>query len=350
MDGSILETLEYESHWTKGLIETANKDLRKRLPQILKDSEVPASQVESVKVELEEEQAPKPEPQPEKQNQAPAAKNADKEKDKPKAQDATEGEAKAIAAKRARKTKKRAGILELRVTPRVVTRDFHYEGEIRGALRTIALQRAAALSANLRWYPAAHFTQEFWANIGLTLGYEHMFGVSSYMDARPFPTESSAYDIGTRVRLPVLDLLEFGLGFGYGRHQFIIAEDYVPDTDYHYLRLNADASLRVSYFAAGLGLGTRMLLKTGQLATEEWFPRSSVATVFGSGYADGSAYDAEIWGAFVPVDQLYILIGARWLRYSVNLNSREGDINPNGVAARAVDTNLSLFGGLELRL
>ena len=63
-----------------------------------------------------------------------------------------------------------------------------------------SLQRAAALNGSLRWYPGAHFTDDFGAHIGLALSYEHMFPVRSYMDNRAFLTESSAYEIGARAR------------------------------------------------------------------------------------------------------------------------------------------------------
>ncbi|MCA9597597.1 MAG: hypothetical protein KC776_29990 [Myxococcales bacterium] len=230
--------------------------------------------------------------------------------------------------------------LEIGAGMRAFSRNFRYTDDLFDSLRSYKLSAAPAAFVWLRWYPAAHFTDSFAANIGLAGGFEQGFALKSKVSGGKDLTSSMrSWYGGLRVRVP-FELNELGVQASYGRHSFTVDDDpqnpLVPDVDYQYVRLGLDGRVRVSKVTLGAHFGYRYLLGTGDLESDAWFPN-----------ATGGGVDAGLMGGYEVVSGLSIVAGFDFRRYFFSLKPDAGAAR---VAGGALDEYLSGWGGLMYRI
>ncbi|MEO1335055.1 MAG: hypothetical protein AAFV29_05410 [Myxococcota bacterium] len=212
------------------------------------------------------------------------------------------------------------------------SRDYSYNDDVFQALRPYELSGAPAITADVRWYPAGHFTDGILQHIGIDARLRYLVGVSSE-DSEGNQFDTGSFDVfgSLRGRLP-FGAHEAGLALGFGTHSFDVdlPEDgpALPAVNYSYLRIGADsrfslpASLEL-YFGAGF----RQVLSSGDVSTDVWFPNASQAGV-----------DAQLALGWSFYDNLELRLGAEYTRYFFSLNPEVGD---NPVAGGALDQYIS---------
>lgn len=230
--------------------------------------------------------------------------------------------------------------LELLAGMRAFSRNYRYSDDLFDALRSYELGAAPAAMANLRWYPAAHFSRGGAANIGLYGSYETGFALKSKVSGgEELSTRMQEWQAGLRYRLPI-DAHEVGFSLGYGSHSFEIEDDpaapLVPDVNYTFIRAGVDARVLVSVIMLRAHLGHRFLLDTGELGSASWFPNAS-----------GGAVDAGFSVGYSIIDNLSLVAGFDFRRYYLSFDPQPGDPN---IAGGASDEYLSGWGGLLVLL
>jgi hypothetical protein len=230
--------------------------------------------------------------------------------------------------------------LKLTLGGGATSRHFDYTDDLFGALRNYELDSTPMVFLRADWYPLAHDSRGDLAHFGVTGGYDHLFPPTSLTrDGRRFDTQSNALFAGLRARVPIEDH-ELGFIGGYGRQRFEVKGDeaapLVPDVAYEYLRIAAEAELRVSEFLFGIELGKRFVLATGELETKPWFPHVSPDAVDLRGYV-GHAI----------VSELDLMVGVQLTRYFFSMNPQPDDLR---VAGGAVDQYLSGWAAIAWRL
>lgn len=210
--------------------------------------------------------------------------------------------------------------LELRLGATALRRTFTFNDDPSGTLPTYKLNRAPALTLGLDWFPAAHFSEGVLANVGLTGSYSRIFLVKTLgPTGEEYGTGASDLAAGLMVRLP-LGPAEAALSVRYGRQDFTLTsaqggEAPFPDVSYRYI--TPDVRLR-------LGLGQRwrvygraawlVIQDSGELASENYFPRQSV------GAAEG-----ELALGLLLAPAWELRLGADYRRYFFDLEPEPGD-------------------------
>jgi hypothetical protein len=230
--------------------------------------------------------------------------------------------------------------LELALGGGVVSRHFDYTDDLFTALRNYELDAAPLLFLRAEWYPLAHDGDGDLANVGMVGSYEHVFPPTSLTrDGRRFDTQSNGLFAGLRGRVPI-DAHELGLVGGYGRQRFEVTGDeaapLLPDVDYAYVRIGAEAELRFSDFLLGAELGKRFVLATGELETDAWFPHVSP-----------DAIDLRAFVGHAVTSDLDLTAGIQLTRYFFSMNPQPDDLR---VAGGAVDQYLSGWAAIVWQL
>jgi hypothetical protein len=194
------------------------------------------------------------------------------------------------------------------------------------------------------------------SNIGITGSYGQSFGASSELESggQSYSTTMREWSAGARLRIP-FSSHQAGVGLRYGAQSFTvdgdsdpgattpggspITRDYIPDISYKYVRPSADIRLGFGPVTVGASLGVRFVLNTGALESSAWFPASSAF-----------AGDAEVYGGYTIVKDLFVVLGFAVQRYGIDMHSSPADL-PQGrdVAGGAVDQYLILHTGIEWR-
>jgi hypothetical protein len=233
--------------------------------------------------------------------------------------------------------------LEMALAFDYVTRSFKYNDDLFGRLHPYSLNGAPALRIGATWYPAGHFTAGFASNLGLDLGLEYVFGITSKnKDGATFPTKSLELGGALRGRIPLGDH-EIALFAGGGRHTFDIGADSsgnspgVPSVGYTYLRLGAEARFVLfPHFSARASLAWRRVLKKGDIQSDAWFPGASAVGV-----------DALLGAGYEVIDGLEVQLAFIGRRYAFSFNPIPGDKN---VAGGALDQYLAGTVGVAYAL
>jgi hypothetical protein len=192
--------------------------------------------------------------------------------------------------------------LDLSFGARVGTRRFTYNDAFPG-LRGYKLGLSPNLALQLRWYPAAHVTGGFAANVGLELRGEMLLGVSSKNSAGDeFDTSSSELGLGLRLRFPIARGSEWAAVLGYGRRTFTLGKSGgagagVPNVGYGFLRVGADLRLALVAPVALLARAAFLPgLAQGPIAADAWFPHASghgVEGELGAGVRIADGFEAQ---------------------------------------------------------
>jgi hypothetical protein len=303
-DGTVVGNGEFKASWFPGLLTKIDEELIPTLEKALSGAKVPEGVTEEPAAE--------------------ATPAAEEEKPRPKP-------------------------LELDAGAGFVFRNYTANNPVNlpGVLQT---RDQSGGMANLRigaaFYPAALFTKEFLANIGLVGNFERSLGGKTQAGDDPtdtlpegdLDTTLQSYDLGLRVRLPISDH-ELGFSAAYGAHQFEIADDgtdsdptvaetdpkLVPDVDYAYVRIGADFTYKMQpYFLTG-DVGLRVINSAGkdpgQIQNDRWFPRSDVGGV-----------DFGLNAGYAVSERFTITVGMDFRNFFYTMNSRLEDF---GLAADA---------------
>jgi hypothetical protein len=239
--------------------------------------------------------------------------------------------------------------LELDATIPLLLRQFRYsDALIRLPEHTLSLTPAIRVGA--RWYPGAHFTRGVAANIGLDAYGQLMWPVKATAEGTTdaFKTSSSAFGVGLRFRVPI-GPHQLGFVAGYGQQSLSFADadsgvpPAVPDVKYGFIRLGADARLKLTE-ALTLKLGAAYLLVQGygQLGESEWYPHISgggVEGALGVGYALSELFEVN---AGFGLTRFFMSINPELTDAGVQDNLR--------VAGGVVDQYMAILLGVTLRL
>jgi len=312
--------------------------VKRRLPADLRRSplklEAPAPAVEEPPPEVTE-ATPEPEPQFAQPEPSPAREDA---ADEDEAEPDPEGDTGAGDAT----------ALEALVGARFMTRSFAYQQPAtRLPEHSVAL--TPALHAQLRWYPAASFTQDFVSNLGVEAYAQLMMTVEATDGPAVYDTSSNAFGANARVRIPI-DASELGIHLGWGAHDVEIGNSQfggdpeVPSVAYRFLRIGADGRIALSEsFALTLRASYLVLLGFGELAEELWFPDAS-----------GGGIQAQVGASYALVGPLWLEADLGILHYFLSMNVEPAAVPAMAamqrVAEGASDQQLSAMLALALRL
>ncbi len=215
-------------------------------------------------------------------------------------------------------------------------RSYDWEDIARGDLRPYELPIGSAIAAEVRWYPAGHFTTGFVRHIGLEARFRGFVGVSSENeeDGTDFDSGSSEFFGGLRGRLP-LGRHEAGLGLTFGNHSFSIdipdGSLLVPSLDYTYVRFGADTRIALP---AGLqlyaGAAWRQVLSAGAITDDEWFPDASI----------NGAFDMHLALGWTFLDGFEVRVGTEYMHYAFSLNPDPSQVDAPA-AGGALDQYIS---------
>jgi hypothetical protein len=333
-DGSRIEEIEFKGKNKAALKDDISQNLVMKLADPLARSKVPEA-AEPEKPAEKPEKAKEEEKEPEEEEEEEEEKP---EEEKPEEEPEKEEEAAPTAPG------DRLSPLEIGLGVRGYSRNFEYNDDLFGRMRTHQVDAAPSVFIYARWYPLAHGKEQgVLANLGVTGGYEQGFATTTEdADGRELSTSMNAFFVGLRGRLP-LDRHELGLVASYGQHNFGISGDDLrpfPDVGYKYLGIGVDGRFRISSALVGFRLEHRQLLDTGELESAIWFPN-----------AKGAAFVAGIYGGQSLSDQIDLMAGFDIHRYYIDMNTPPAPV-PAGtnIVGGAVDQYLSLWVGISFRL
>lgn len=310
----------------------------------------------------EEESAPPPEEEaePETEEHPPTPQEEPPPEEKP---DEAEPEAKAEPKQN---PKHRQGALELDLKMRVYSRSFEYtdlagvrDPTSRRTLRPYTLDFAPALDFAGIVYPGAFFTDGIASNFGLmgsvVLGiatstdFEQQLAGTTNKLVTQLKTSSQAWDVGVRGRIPI-GPAEIALFATYGSQSFILHGDeggttslppLVPDVKYMFVRLGAEARVRIAKVLIGGRIAPRILTSVKNIDLERvWFPG-----------AKGHGLDFGLMLGYGVLPFMDIVLEAAFTGYGFDFNGIPDDpVLAPVVAGGATDRYNSLSLGVKFTL
>jgi hypothetical protein len=205
---------------------------------------------------------------------------------------------------------------------RILSRRLSYKNDLFGQLRAYELGGAPAIGVMAHWYPAAHFTDGFAANLGLDFRGEVGVGLQSAdSSGTEYPTDTSAWSLGARVRIPLADGIEAAPLLHYGRHYYAIQaanvdnpKPDVPDVAYQFVRIGAEGTLSLDLLRITARLGWLQMLGAGEIESDVWFPRLSVGGV-----------EAGVVVGYAVTETIEVQAGVDVRRYYYTMNPEPGD-------------------------
>lgn len=237
--------------------------------------------------------------------------------------------------------------LDLMIAAHPFSRRLSYNQDLYGLLREYSLQFGPAVLLTGRWYLGAHFTNGFGAHLGIDFSWERAFGIDSKRaDGEVFPTNSRAWYVGARGRLPY-GRHEFSVGAGYGLHSFVVESagpsqpgrlnvPLLPGATYRYIGFGAEARFVTEVgFVGTIRIGYRVLTDLGGIESNLWFPRAS-----------GGGMDAGVEVGWAFDEGLELRLGWDVRRYFMSFNPQVTDPN---IAGGAVDQYFGYTLGLAYR-
>jgi hypothetical protein len=245
---------------------------------------------------------------------------------------------------------------EVMAGPRALHRTFDFNDPLSAhdpnahAPFAYKLNLAPAPFLDLGLYPAAFATRGAPSSFGLIVRYEKVVATQTQdANGSTFNTLAQQFEAGLRGRLPLGDH-EVGLTASYGKQTFHVAAtdpgpapqpngmpgSTLPNVDYTFVGLGLDGRIRLSPIELGAHVGTRLVMKTGDLASV-WFNTTKTTSI-----------DAGFSVAFQITPIFSVVGGMDFLRYAF-------DFNPVSstnylVAGGAVDQYISGFLALRVSL
>ena len=218
--------------------------------------------------------------------------------------------------------------LSVAVGAELYARHFSYRDDLFEALNEYDLAGTPALTFTAEAYPLASRRRDALAGIGGAARFTHVpsFDSEDLAGAR-YTSKARSYALGGRYRRRIARVDVAG-ALDYGSQSFSIASaGDAPDPDfpavrYHYLRAGLSAAAPVwSRYAIAGAVGYRQVLSTGEIESDDFFPRAS---------ARGLDLELELsaaigWGFDVRA-------GAALERYGFALDPEPGDARVAGGA------------------
>lgn len=221
-----------------------------------------------------------------------------------------------------------AATWSLAAGPELIGRSFSYRDDVFAELREYSLRGAFAVSMQADYYPLSQF------GVAAAVSLSPSFTTDGPFEEE-YQSRTSGLRAGARYRRPLASGL-ITAALDYGQRSFSVGSSGesmssgIPDVDYKFVRLATGASWPLTErFAVQGSLGYRLLLATGQIESEEYFPRSSA-----HGMDAELSLSAKVSGGFT------VLVGTALERYGFALKPEPGDPN---VAGGAVDQYLRYF-------
>jgi len=257
-----------------------------------------------------------------------------------------------VVRRKARHARAAAGAavaVELSAGPRAVHRSFTFNDPLSNYVPTAAKPYSYVLPAGpvpfveLGLYPGAFGASGLAANLGLVARYEKLLSTTTAGAGPTASTFGQQLEVGARGRIPLGDH-ELGLGAAWGKQAFHVNEtdpgpaggSQIPNVDYSFVALGADARVRLAPIELGAHLGTRLVYNTGSLA-KNWFPTTKT-----------TALEAGISMAYSVSSFFQVVAGADLLRYGFAFNP----VPPGNaiVAGGAIDQYISGFLALRVSI
>lgn len=205
------------------------------------------------------------------------------------------------------------------------------------------------IGAEATWYPAAHFSDGFAANLGLDIRFATIVGVQADLEVPDstamggvrvvrYDNSSLEWHLGVRYRID-LDDIQLAIKAAYASYSMEFAENAnadpsrpnIPDVAYSYVRLGAEGEMRFDAVIVRGNAAYLFVLSPGddlnQIANAAWFPDLSVGGLEGG---ISLAYDL--------MDGFEVGVGFDLRYFFYSMNNEPGD---NPVAGGAVDLYLS---------
>jgi hypothetical protein len=193
--------------------------------------------------------------------------------------------------------------LVLEIGPRFLSRNLSYSKDFGSAILPFVVNYRTAMGFSAVWFPAAHMTTSFISNVGVVVDGEYastFISKSPPPDSLGYPTKSSDYFGGIRVRTILGSFIEPSVTAGLGHHAFVFGSGpaaprngiNVPDMDYSYLRLGGNVRLQLpAGISVMAGAGYRAVTSPGkqayQIQSAQYFPKATVTAfdaIVGVGY------------------------------------------------------------------
>ena len=201
-------------------------------------------------------------------------------------------------------------------------RNFQWAGNPSSLLATSIQPFSGDVSVEGSWYPGAHFTSSFLANLGVFISGDFGVGMVSRLGESRFAQSASRVRFGALVRLPVGERFTLIGHAGYSRHEVTTSITAINDGTG---RPNLPDVL-FNGFRAGLGFrwrvagsveidvltGFQAVAGKGELASPRYFPQATALAVDA-----GGGISVEL------VEHLRLRAGVEWQRYFVTLNAAE---------------------------
>jgi hypothetical protein len=216
-------------------------------------------------------------------------------------------------------------------------RYYGYRYPLSGALREYVLEGAPALGVDIGWLPFAWPSDE--ARTGFHLNYSRLLHAVSRIHDAELETQSYSLGLGLKARFAAAAWVETAYELLYGEHSYTVADTFVPDPHYRFIRPGALLRVKLWRLRATAAAGMRLLVDTGGLESPAWYPE-----------AGGLGLDAELTCGAALTEVFAVLVGIRWQTYRFDLNPNPTAPSPGGAARLALDVYLETFVALNLLL
>jgi hypothetical protein len=314
-------------------------------------------------IEPKEEPGPAPkeeEAEPESAEDAPPPQEEPPPEEKPEEAEAEAKEEPKQAPRAGR------GAVELDLKLRVYSRSFEYTDLVgvrdpnsRRTLRPYNLDFAPAFDFAGIVYPGAFFTDGIASNFGIMGSF--VLGIATSTDfeqtipgttnkvVTELKTTSQAWDVGVRGRIPI-GPAEIALFATYGSQSFILHGDeggptglppLIPDVKYMFVRLGAEARVRLAKVLIGGHIAPRILTSVRNIDLENvWFPG-----------ATGHGLDFGLMLGYGVLPFMDIVLEAAFTGYGFDFNGiPDNPVLAPVVAGGATDRYNSISLGVKFTL
>ncbi len=201
-------------------------------------------------------------------------------------------------------------------------RNFQWAGNPSSLLATSVQPFSGDISVEGSWYPGAHFTSSFLANLGVFISGDFGVGMVTRLGESRFAQSASRVRFGALVRLPLGERFTLVGHAGYSRHEVTTSITAVndgtgrpnlPDVLFNGFRAGPGFRWRVAGTVELDALvGFQAVAGKGELASPRYFPQATALAV-----------DAGAGLSVQLVEHLRLRAGFEWQRYFVTLNAAE---------------------------
>mgnify|MGYP001584442026 CR=1 FL=1 len=222
-------------------------------------------------------------------------------------------------------------------------RSFSWAGNPSPSLATASQPFSGDISVGADWYPAAHFTSSFLANLGVFATGDFGVGMVSRVQESRFAHSATRLRFGGLVRLPLGERFSLVGHVGYSRHELTTsavavndgsARPNIPDVLFNGFRTGLGLRLRLfgTVEIDALG-GFQLVAGKGELGSPRFFPQATAFAVDA-----GGGISVEL------AEHLRLRAGVEWQRYFITLNAAE---NSTFTARSAGDQYITAAASLQ---